>query len=74
MAAEQLLELYGIVGRALLGFGIAIVKRQRIVDERDAGHFDIEKRQFLGGKRREPRIERAGADRVGKNQDSRAGH
>jgi len=57
MAAEQLLELDGIVGRALFGLEIAIVKRQRIIDERNAGHVDIEERQFPGGECGKARIE-----------------
>jgi hypothetical protein len=74
MDSEQPLELEGVLRRARLRFGVAVIDRRRKVGERNAGNIDIEERQLLGRQCRQLRIEGSGADRACKDEDFRTAH
>ena len=73
MRHDHLLELERVGRRAGLGFEIAVVERQRIVGERNAGDVGVGQRQLLGRQRGKPRVVRAGADRAGEDEDFGSG-
>ena len=68
------LSCSALAGAPDFGLDVAVVERQRIIRERDAGDLGVGQRQLLGGERREPRIVRAGADRAGEDEDFGSGH
>jgi len=74
MGGELPLELPGIVRRPARCFGIAVIERQRIIGERDASDVGGKERKLLRGKRREPSVERPGADRAREDEDFRPAH
>ena len=63
-----------MAGTPDFGLIVAVVDRQRVVLQRNAGDVGASQRQLLGGKRRKPRVVRAGADRSGEDEDFRNRH
>jgi hypothetical protein len=74
MRHHHALELDRVLGRAGCGFHVAVIDRHRKILQRDMRDVGAGERQFLGRERGKARIERAGADRSGENENAGIGH